>query len=94
MTTGAIQETDTTQTPHGKMRAPVSSVPPGVKPPDPGPARRRAYAWALSGEFEAKLDLIGEPESEEDLQALRDYVDITIKALSRSLKKPQTETKG
>jgi hypothetical protein len=50
-------------------------------------ARTRSYAWALSGEFTAKLDLVGAPQSEEDLQALRDYVDITIKALARSLKK-------
>jgi hypothetical protein len=54
-------------------------------------ARTRSYSWALSGELTAKLDLVGVPQSEEDLEALRDYVDITIKALGRSMKKAQSE---
>lgn len=53
--------------------------------------RTRSYSWALSGELTAKLDLVGAPQSEEDLEALRDYVDITIKALGRSMKKAQSE---
>ena len=46
----------------------------------------RSYAWALSGEFSAKMDLFGDANSEEDIDALADYVEITIKALKRSLK--------
>ncbi len=46
----------------------------------------RSYSWALSGDFNAKMDLFGEAKTEEDIDALADYVDITIKALKRSLK--------
>jgi hypothetical protein len=46
----------------------------------------RSYSWALSGEFNAKMELFGEAETEEDIDDLKDYVDITIKALKRSLK--------
>jgi hypothetical protein len=46
----------------------------------------RSYSWALSGDFNAKMDLFGEAQTEEDIDALADYVDITIKALKRSLK--------
>jgi cell division protein ZapA (FtsZ GTPase activity inhibitor) len=51
----------------------------------------RSYSWALSGDFNAKLDLFGEAATEEDIDALADYVDITIKALKRSLKARQEE---
>ena len=49
----------------------------------------RSYSWALSGDFNARMDLFGEAETEEDIDALKDYVDITIKALKRSLKSRQ-----
>ncbi len=48
--------------------------------------KMRSYAWALSGDFSAKMDLFGEAHTEEDIDALADYVEITIKALKRSLK--------
>jgi hypothetical protein len=50
------------------------------------PPTRRSYSCALSGDFNAKMDLFGEAKTEEDIDALADYVDITIKALKRSLK--------
>lgn len=46
----------------------------------------RSYSWALSGDFTAKLDLLGEAQAEEDIDALNDYVKATINALKRSLK--------
>jgi hypothetical protein len=52
----------------------------------PAPPSLRSYAFPLSGEFNAKLDLFGEAETEEDLDALADYVELTVKALKRSLK--------
>jgi hypothetical protein len=57
--------------------------PPKLAPPAP---KMRSYSWALSGDFNAKLDLFGDAQTEEDIDALADYVDITIKALKRSLK--------
>ncbi len=52
----------------------------------------RSYAWALSGDdFTAKLDLFGDAKTEEDIDALADYIDLTIKALKRSLKVRQQE---
>ncbi len=51
--------------------------------------KMRSYSWALSGDFNAKLDLLGEARTEEDIDALADYVEITIKALKRSLKARQ-----
>jgi hypothetical protein len=61
-----------------------------LKPPprqgaQPAP-KMRSYSWALSGDFNAKLDLFGDAQTEEDIDALADYVNITIKALKRSLK--------
>ena len=50
------------------------------------PPKMRSYSWALSGDFNAKLELFGDAQTEEDIDALKDYVDITIKALKRSLK--------
>jgi hypothetical protein len=50
----------------------------------------RSYSWALSGDFTAKMDLFGEAQTEEDIDALSDYVDATIKALKRSLKARQS----
>jgi hypothetical protein len=80
-------ESVASQSSQGKLRLPDGAT--GI--PAMRAARGRSYAWALSGDFTAKLDLIGEPQSEEDLEALRDYMDITIKALGRSLKKAQSE---
>lgn len=51
----------------------------------------RSYSWALSGDFNARLDLFGDAQTEEDIDALADYVDITIKALKRSLKSKPTQ---
>jgi hypothetical protein len=48
--------------------------------------KMRSYSWALSGDFNAKMDLFGDAQTEEDIDALADYVEITIKALKRSLK--------
>ncbi len=48
--------------------------------------RMRLYSWALSGDFNAKLALFGEARTDEDIDALADYVEITIKALKRSLR--------
>jgi hypothetical protein len=50
----------------------------------------RSYSWALSGDFNAKMDLFGEAHSEEDIDALGEYVRITISALKRSLKARQS----
>jgi hypothetical protein len=52
--------------------------------------KMRSYSWALSGDFNAKMDLFGEARTEEDIDALADYVKITINALKRSLKAQQT----
>jgi hypothetical protein len=52
----------------------------------------RSYSWVSSGDFNARMELFGEAQTEEDIDALKDYVDITIKALKRSLKsKPGSE---
>lgn len=73
---------------HSETTAQNNPVTP--KPGSPGtPVRLRSYSWALSGELTAKLDLMGEPQSDEDLEALRDYVEITIKALGRSMRKAE-----
>ncbi len=54
--------------------------------------KMRSYSWALSGDFNARMELFGDAQTEEDIDALKDYVDITIKALKRSLKaKPTAE---
>jgi hypothetical protein len=55
-------------------------MPPTFQPPSSGAAK--AYSWALSGDVRANLQIEGEPEAD-DLDMLRDYVDITIKALKR-----------
>lgn len=52
--------------------------------------KMRSYSWALSGDFNAKMELFGEAKTEEDIDALKEYVDITIKALKRSLKSDET----
>ena len=73
---------------------PVLSSPEGVKKPgdtlkqlgqQPIP-KMRSYAFPLSGDFSAKLELFGEAQSADDLDALADFVEITVKALKRSLK--------
>jgi hypothetical protein len=74
-----------------KDKHPLAPPPPNtVKYPPPGapgtPAKMRSYSWALSGEFSAALNLFGEAHTEEDIDALADYMEITIKALKRSLK--------
>lgn len=69
-------------------KQPKQEVP---KPFLSGP-KMRSYSWALSGDFSAKMDLFGEAHSEEDIDALADYVEITIKALKRSLKSQQDES--
>jgi hypothetical protein len=74
---------------------PKTRIPSGV--PDRNTTQQtklRSYSWALSGDFNAKLDLLGEAKTEEDLDALADYVEITIKALKRSLKAKQEEEKN
>lgn len=58
----------------------------GQAPSSPSAPKMRSYAWALSGDFSAKMDLFGDAHTEEDIDALADYVEITIKALKRSLK--------
>ncbi len=83
------------------MDAPSTAI---EKPPDPPKPKvekqwnvpqqapkMRSYIWALSGDFNAKLDLFGEARTEEDIDALTDYVEITVKALKRSLKTRTTE---
>jgi hypothetical protein len=55
--------------------------------------KMRSYSWALSGDFNAKMDLFGEARTEEDIDALADYVKITINALKRSLKTQSSGTK-
>lgn len=59
----------------------TSAMPPAI----------RSYTWALSGDFSANLDLFGDANSEEDIDALLDYVEITIKALKRSLNKSKNQ---
>jgi hypothetical protein len=57
-----------------------------------GAPKMRSYSWVSSGDFNARMELFGEAQTEEDIDALKDYVDITIKALKRSLKsKPGSE---
>ena len=51
----------------------------------------RSYPWGLSGDFSAKIYFFGEPKTEEDLDALRVYVELTIKALKRSMKRAHNE---
>jgi len=46
----------------------------------------KSYSWGLSPETTAELRLIGQV-STEDLEMLRDYVEITIKALGRSTRR-------
>lgn len=61
-----------------------------AKPEKPTPSlaapKMRSYSWALSGDFTAKMELFGEATTEEDIDALKEYVDFTIKALKRSLR--------
>jgi hypothetical protein len=54
------------------------------------PPKMRSYSWALSGDFSAKMELFGDAHSEEDIDALAEYVEITIRALKRSLKAQST----
>ena len=46
----------------------------------------RSYSFPLSGDLSAKLELFGEARTADDLDALAEYIELTIKALKRSLK--------
>ncbi len=80
------------QPPAAPPPAPPASQPSIPQKGEPGDIlkalapKMRTYNWALSGDFSAKLELYGEAQTAEDLDALADYVEITIKALKRSLK--------
>lgn len=78
------------------VQAAISEVPKKLgdtlKNQVPHPPKMRSYVWALSGDFSAKLELFGEAQTADDLDALADYVEITVKALKRSLKSAQTVT--
>jgi hypothetical protein len=70
----------------------IAVIPSTPKPPTPELAspllvapKMRSYSWALSGDFSAKMDLFGDARTDEDIDALAEYVQITIKALKRSL---------
>ena len=69
---------------------PAPLAPRQVKPEQPpsffAAPKMRSYSWALSGDFSAKMDLFGDAHTEEDIDALADYVKITISALKRSFK--------
>ena len=72
----------------------VEQMPPLVRPPKQerqSAPKMRSYAWALSGDFNAKLDLFGDAQTDEDIDALADYAAITIKALKRSLRVRQEQ---
>lgn len=75
-------EIQSPHTPPPQMR----SAPPQPPASTPKGSQMRSYSWALSGDFNAKMELFGEAATEEDIDALKDYVDITIRALKRSLK--------
>jgi hypothetical protein len=65
--------------------------PPKIIPPLPqsaGQKKTSINSWTLSREVSAQLRIDGEV-SKEDLDLLRDYVEITIKALSRKEGKPE-----
>ena len=63
---------------------------PPIVPPDPPQTSSavpiKSYSWGLSAETNAELKIIGEL-SPDDLEFLRDYVDITIRALNRNINK-------
>jgi hypothetical protein len=65
---------------HSNAATSKPAAPPAFQPPFGGVAK--AYSWALSGDVRANLQIEGMPE-DDDLEMLRDYVDITIKALKR-----------
>ena len=69
--------------------AAIPPAPPALMPELASPSlvapKMRSYSWALSGDFSAKMDLFGDARADEDIDALAEYVQITIKALKRSL---------
>jgi hypothetical protein len=67
---------------------PLKQAAPGTPPQAP---KMRSYSFPLSGDFNAKLELFGEAQTSEDLDALVEYVELTVKALKRSLKKGTSE---
>ena len=91
-----VVNVDTTEKPVEQPK-PSLVTPKPLKPEGSGFSsivpKMRSYSWALSGDFSAKMDLFGDAHTEEDIDALADYVEITIKALKRSLK-AQAETTG
>ncbi|MEP7363217.1 MAG: hypothetical protein ABI972_08175 [Acidobacteriota bacterium] len=90
-----VDELTIMQTPTDLLPPPTPPIPPGTPKANPLEApKMRSYSWALSGDFNAKLDLYGEATADEDIDALSDYVEITIKALKRSLKARSEEAKG
>jgi len=86
-----IVSVDSIEKPVGLHIGFVAPKPPGNEKPAHLSAapKMRSYSWALSGDFNARMDLFGEAQTEEDIEALADYVEITIKALKRSLKASQ-----
>jgi hypothetical protein len=53
----------------------------------------KSYSWGLSGSTTARLEIAGDADlSGDDLETLRQFVDITIKALSRPAKKQEPNT--
>jgi hypothetical protein len=77
----------------------VALVPPMVQQHEAGTLSPRlaatavpikSYSWGLSAETNAELKIIGEL-SPDDLELLRDYVEITIRALGRNMKKSEPE---
>lgn len=89
---------ETEETPHTiKTEIPTENLKsPAGKPPDffgalfPKPMQR-TYSFGLSEEVNAKVDITG-PAEVEDLEALKDYVDILIKSWRRKRSKPSDES--
>lgn len=74
-----MREASPSPTLSGAIPPSRNPIVPTLHSPIPG---SKAYSWALSGDVKASLNIDGEPEAE-DLELLRDYVEITIKALKR-----------
>ena len=67
---------------------PGTTVIPSVKPPIPPAAGVQSYAFALSPDARAELVLRGSL-TPDDLELLRDHVELTIKALTRKTTEPK-----
>ena len=88
---GALKsESMRTQQEQPETTFPATATERSLRPPILGGQARptKAYAWALSPEATAQLVINGDV-SKDDLETLRDYIEITIKALSRSTSKPE-----